>query len=100
MRILDLLADKGSNYLCNRSWMGRIEYCNDGNQSDCVCEGKLRVLSAYGDSSESVGGPDCDGGSGGLISIKLELDFHCRAQQVGPEMVEIGPGTKKSSIGG
>ncbi len=51
---------------------------DDDDQSDGVGEGELRVLGAFGDSSESVGSRDCDCSSGGLVGIKFELDFHCR----------------------
>ena len=60
----------------------------------------MRALSAFGDSSESVGDRDCNGGPSSLIGIKLKLDFHCRKQQVGREMAKVGPGMKKSNIGG
>ncbi len=32
-----------------------VENCDDDDHSDCVGEGKLRVLGAFGDSAESVG---------------------------------------------
>ena len=57
---------------------GAVENRNDDDQSDSDGEGKLRVLGAFGDSSESVGSRDCDCSSGGLVGIKFELDFHCR----------------------
>ena len=64
---------------------GAIENRDDDDQSDCVGNGKLRVLSAFGDSSESVGSCDCDCSSGGLVSIKFELEFHCRERYEEPE---------------
>ena len=59
---------------------GAVENRDDDDQSNCVGKGKLRVLGAFGDSSKSVGSRDCDcsSGSGGLVSIKFELDFHCQ----------------------
>jgi hypothetical protein len=55
-----------------------VEDRNDDDQSNRVGEGELRVLGAFGDSSESVGIRDCDCSSGGLVGIKFELDFYCR----------------------
>ena len=62
-----------------------VEDHDDDNQSDCVGKGKLRVLGAFRNPSECVGCRNGDGGSGSLISIKFELDFHCREQQDGPK---------------
>ena len=67
----------GSSFL-GYSRTGAVENRDDDDQSDCVGEGELRVLGAFGDSSESVGSCDCDCSSGGLVGIKFELDFHCR----------------------
>ncbi len=58
--------------------MGAVENRYDDDQSDCVGKGELRVLGAFGDSSESVGSRDCNCCSGSLVDIKFELDFHCR----------------------
>ena len=63
---------------------GAVENRDDDDQSDSVGEGELRVLGAFGDSSESVGSRDCDCSSGGLVGIKFELDFHCRERYAGP----------------
>ena len=57
---------------------GAVENRYDDDQSDSVGEGELRVLGAFGDSSESVRSRDCDCSSGGLVGIKFVLDFHCR----------------------
>ena len=57
---------------------GAVEDHDDDDQSNSVGECKLRVLGAFGDSSESVGSCDCDCSSGSLVGIKFELDFHCR----------------------
>jgi hypothetical protein len=95
-----LLANKESIFLGKKSWTGAVEDCNDDDQSNSVGKGKLRVLSAFGDSSESVGSRDGNGGSSGLIGIKFKLDFHCHEQQNGPETAWDNLGMKKSSIGG
>jgi hypothetical protein len=87
-------------FFCKKSWTGAGEDRNDDNQSNSISKGKLRVFSAFGDSSKSVGGRDGDGGSSGLIGIKFKLDFHCREQQNGPETAWDNLGMKKSSIGG
>jgi len=70
--------------LLGYSRVGAVENRDDDVQSDCVGEGELRVLGAFGDSSESVGSRNCDCSSGGLVGIKFELDFHCREQEDGP----------------
>ena len=64
--------------------MGAVENRNDDYPSGCVGEGELRVLGAFGDSSESVGSRDCNCSSGGLVGIKFELDFHCRERYEEP----------------
>ncbi len=61
-----------------------VEDRDDDDQSDSVGEGELRVLGAFGDSSESVRSRDCDCSSGGLVGIKFELDFHCQERYAGP----------------
>jgi len=66
-----------SSFLCY-SRAGAVEDCDDHNQSNSIGKGELRVLGAFGDSSESVGSRDCDCSSGGFVGIKFELDFHCR----------------------
>ena len=58
--------------------MGAVEDHNDDDQCDGVCEGKLRVLGAFGDLAESVGSCNCNCGSGGFVGIKFKLDFHCQ----------------------
>jgi hypothetical protein len=72
-------------FLGKRSRMVAVEDQDDDDQSDGVGKGKLRVFGAFGNPSEYVGSRDGDGGSGSLIGIKFELDFHCRKQQDGPE---------------
>ena len=72
-----------SSFLGN-SRAGAVENRDDDEQSDCVGEGELRILGAFGDSSESVGSRDCDCSSGGLVSIKFELEFHCRERYEEP----------------
>jgi hypothetical protein len=51
----ELLTNKGSIFLGKKSWVGAVKGCNDDDQSNSVGKGKLRVLGAFGDSSESVG---------------------------------------------
>ncbi len=95
-----LLASKESIFLGKKSWTSAVEDRDDDDRSDSIGKGKLRVLSAFRDSSQSVGSHDGNGGSSGLINIKFELDFHCREQQNGPETAWDNLGMKKSSIGG
>ena len=64
-----------SSFLDSR--VGAVENSDDDDQSNCVGKGELRVLGAFGDSSESVGSRDCDCSSVGLVGIKFELDFYC-----------------------
>jgi hypothetical protein len=71
--------------LGKRSGMVAVKDHDDDNQSNGVGKGKLRVLGAFKNSSESVESRDGDRGSGSLIGIKFELDFHCREQQYGPK---------------
>ena len=72
----------GSSFLDSRAVA--VQDRDDDDQSDSVGEGELRVLGAFGDSSESVRSRDCDCSSGGLVGIKFKLDFHCREQYAGP----------------
>ncbi len=67
-----------------------------------MIRGKLRVLDAFRNMSKCKGNCDRDGGSGNLIGIKFELDFHCCRDQGGPNAAadQINLGMKKSSIGG
>jgi hypothetical protein len=67
--------------------MVAVEDRDDDDQSNGIGKGKLRVLGAIGNRSKCIGGGDDDGGSGSLIGIKFELDFHCREQQGGPKAV-------------
>jgi hypothetical protein len=64
-----------------------VEDIDDDDQSDGVDKGKLRVLGAFGNSSEYIESRDGNGGSGSLIGIKFKLDFHCRKEQGGPKAV-------------
>jgi len=64
--------------------VGAVENRNDDDQSDCVGEGELRVLGAFGDLSESARSRNCDCSSGGLVGIKFKLDFQCREQYEEP----------------
>jgi hypothetical protein len=68
---------------------GAVENRDDDDQSDSVGEGELRVLGAFGDSSESVGSRNCNCSSGSFVGIKFELDFHCRERLDGPVPARI-----------
>jgi hypothetical protein len=68
-------------FLGKRCRMVAVEDHNDDDQSNGVGKGKLRVIGAFRNPSECVGSRDGDGGSGSLIDIKFELDFHCREEQ-------------------
>ncbi len=59
-----------------RHWTGAIKDCNDDDEGNRISKGKLRVLGAFGDSSESVGSHDGNGGFGCLFRVQFELDFH------------------------
>jgi hypothetical protein len=73
-------------FLGKRCRMVAVEDCNDDDQSNGVGKGKLRALGAFKKPSKCVGSGDGNGGSGSLIGIKFELDFHCREQQGGPKV--------------
>jgi hypothetical protein len=77
-----------------------VEDCNDDDQSNKVGKGKLRVLCAFGNLSEYVGSRDGDGGSGSLISIKLNLISIAASSKVDHKRRRISLGIEKSSIGG
>jgi len=55
-----------------------VENRNDDDQRDCIGEGELRVLGAFGDETESVGSRDHDCSSSSFVCIKFELDLHCQ----------------------
>ena len=59
-------------------YLRAVENHDEDDQSDCIGEGELRVLGAFGDKSESVGSRDCDCSSSSFVCIKFELDLHCR----------------------
>jgi hypothetical protein len=67
--------------------MGAVVDWDDDDQSDGVGKGKLRVLGAFRNLSKCIGSRNGNGGSGSLIGIKFELDFHCREQQDGSKLV-------------
>ncbi len=67
--------------------MVAVEDHDDDDQGNGVGKGKLRVLSAFRNPSECAGSHDGNDGSGCLISIMFELDFHCRREQGGPKVV-------------
>jgi hypothetical protein len=66
---------------------GAVDDRDDNDQSNSIGEGELRLLGAFGDSTESVGSRECDCSSGGLVGIKFELDFHCRERYKEPGSV-------------
>jgi hypothetical protein len=66
--------------------MVAVEDCDDDDQSNGVGKGELRVLSAFGNPSKSIGSCNANNGSGSLIGIKFELDFNCRMEQGGPKV--------------
>ncbi len=74
-------------FLGKRRRLVAVEDCNDDDQSNDIGKGKLRVCGAFGNPSECVGSRNGDGGSGSLISIKFELDFHCHERQGRPKVV-------------
>ncbi len=100
--LLSFLANEGSISLGKRCRAVAVEDCDDDDQGNGVGEGKLRVLGAFRNTSDCVGSRICNGGSGSLIGIKFELDFHCRGEQGGPKAAAdwINLGIEKSSIGG
>ncbi len=83
--LLSLTHKLGSMFLGKRRRTVAIEDCNDDDQSNGVGKGKLRVLCACGNLPKCVGSQDGNGGSGSLIGIKFELDFHCPEEQGGPK---------------
>jgi hypothetical protein len=84
-QLLSLLANQGSMSLGKRCKTVAVEDCNDVDQGNGVGKGGLRVLGTFRNPSECVGSRNGDGGSGSLIGIKFELDFHCRKEQGGPK---------------
>ncbi len=75
--------------LCFRCRAGAVKYCNDGNEGNCVGKGKLRVFGAFGDSSESKGSCNGNGGFGRLFRVQFELDFHFCANKKGQKLTII-----------
>jgi hypothetical protein len=69
--------------------VGAVKDCNDGDEGSCIGKGKLRALSAFGDSSESVGFSNGKGGFGCLFRVQFELDFHFRASKKGWKLTII-----------
>ena len=67
--------------LCFRRQAGGIKDCNDGNVGNRIGKGKLRVLGAFGDLSESVGSRDGNVGFGCLFCVQFKLDFHFHASK-------------------
>jgi hypothetical protein len=75
--------------LCFRRLAGAVKDCNDGNEGNCIGEGKFRVLGASRDLSESVGSRNGNSGFGRLFHVKFELDFHFRASKKGWKLTTI-----------
>jgi hypothetical protein len=69
--------------------VGAIKDCNDGNEGNRVGEGKLRVIGALGDSSESIASRNCISGFGRLFCVQFKLDFHFRASGKGQKSTII-----------
>ncbi len=61
--------------------MGAVKDCNDGNEGNHIGKGKLRVLGAFRDSSESVGSHDGNGEFGRLFRVQFDLDFYFHASK-------------------
>ncbi len=69
--------------LCFRCQAGVVKDCNDGNEGNCGGKGNLRVFGAFGDSSESIGSCNGNGGFGHLFCVQFELDLHfCASKRV------------------
>jgi hypothetical protein len=66
-----------------RHQMGAVKDCNDEDEGDCIGEGKLMLLGAFGDLSESVGSCNGNGGFGCRICVQFKLDFDFRANKKG-----------------
>jgi hypothetical protein len=99
---MSLLANEGSISHGKRCRAVAVDDCDDDDQGNGVSKVKLRVLGAFRNASECIGSRDGNYGSGSLIGIKFELDFHCRREQGRPEVAADwnNIGMKKSSIGG
>ena len=79
MGLFEEAKDRVGNHvglLCFRCRVGAVKDCNDGNEGNCIGKGKLRVLGAFGDLSESVGSRNGNGGYGYFFHVQFELDFH------------------------
>ncbi len=71
------------SFLGFRCRTGAVKDCNDDDEGNCIGKGKLRVLDAFGDSSESVGSHDGKCGFRCLFRVRFELDFHLRMSNKG-----------------
>jgi hypothetical protein len=71
------LVDELSGLLRGRAWA--VKDRNDDDECNGVGSSELGRVPVLGDTSEDVSGSDGDCGAGGLIRIKLKLDFHCRS---------------------
>ncbi len=75
-----------------------MKNCNYGNEGNCVGEGKMRVLGAFGDLSESIESRNGNGGLCCLFRVTSNL-ISISAQAKGSE-IDNNLGMKKSSIDG
>jgi hypothetical protein len=57
-----------------RSQLGAVEDCNDDIGFNCISKGKLRLLDAFRDLSESVGSRNGNSGFGCLFRVQFKLD--------------------------
>jgi hypothetical protein len=76
-------AGRHIGLICFWHQAGAVKDCNHSNEGNCIGKGKLRVLGAFGDSSESVGSPDDNSGFDHLFHVQFKLDFHFHASKKG-----------------
>ena len=80
---------------------GGVEDCFDNDQRECVGSGKLGRFAVFGDMAARIRGSNGNSGTGSLVGIMLELDFHCRGELAAGDSERIDKlSMKKSSIGG
>jgi hypothetical protein len=68
---------------------GAVKGCNDGNEGDRVGKGKLRVLGAFKDLSESIGSQNGNCGFGCLLRVQFKLDFNFHTSKKGQKSTII-----------
>ena len=64
---------------------GSVDDCDNDNEGEGVGRSKLVGFGAFRDTTEPVCSCGGHGGLHGFFSVKLELDFHCRAAMGGTE---------------